>query len=138
MTELMDECLEVLNEAYAFKANSLASYVLSAEPYIGEGEEGLLKVISEISQRDLEMQKFLLEEIEGLEGVPRITPPDPFVSELNYLSISYLKTVIQGDLVKQAHFFEESLERFSAVESVKHVFETLVRVAKQQLAALAG
>ena len=96
-----DEMLRLLQEIFDWKYNSLASYILQAEPYIPHGHEPLVDIIRIAAERDKAITDQTAAVIRNLRGVPHVNPPHQSLAELNFLSIDFLCTRLQAELEKQ-------------------------------------
>jgi|GEM_PF-6187748 len=105
--EERERILAFLEQAFSWKHNSLAAYIVGAEPYVEPGEEETLKAVQSIAAEDQKTAVQIGQAIESLGGVPRIAPYEPSVAELNYLSISYLAEVLLEKLKKELLYYSE-------------------------------
>ncbi len=129
------ELILFLNQAFSRKYNSLADYILSAQPYIKDGQETLLREIQNIAQEDAQARDELAQALEDLNAVPRITAHPHSVSDLAYLSLDYLGTVLAKDLEQQFKEYD-SARQACAEEPGKGYFEGLCGLSRKQLERL--
>ena len=96
-----EEIVAALNQAFALKYSSLAAYIAAAQPYVREQHAAVLSAIEDIAAEDANLRDRTAAVIEALEGIPRAQPYPEYVSELNYLDIIYLQTVLDKHLIEQ-------------------------------------
>jgi bacterioferritin (cytochrome b1) len=136
MTDSRQSILDALNQAFAKKYNSLAQYILDAEPYVEPGGEAALAQIRGIAASDRAMADRLAEVIERLEGIPQVGTYDPLVADLNYLALDYLTGVLAGDLERQVIEYETGLSASRSEPGAQALFETLCGATREQIEKL--
>lgn len=109
----MNDSLEkFLLRILTLHVNSLARYILEAEPFVEAGDEKLRDDIRKIAAEDAAIGAELSKFMESLGLVPRVGPHDQRFGELNYLSLRYLASELKKqltgelDLIKKASEFE--------------------------------
>jgi hypothetical protein len=126
--------IELLNDAFTWKYNSLAAYILAAEPYVPDSEESLRQAIAAIAEEDLRLRDEIAQVLEDLEAVVRIKPYDHMVSDLNYLSLEYLRGVLKEELGRQLAAYEQS--ESESTGQAKEMFAELIQRTRAQAAKL--
>lgn len=130
------QALQVLNQAYAWKHNSLAAYITQAAPFVDSGAESLLTEIQNIAEEDNSFAERLGRTIESFGESPHAPPHDASVSELNYLSIKYLAGHLCAQLEKQLAYLKQSQDlchcKLAAVQAIRD----LIQVTETQLGKL--
>ena len=101
-----EELLRALNHAFSLKYNSLAEYIVSANPHIAPGMEQHLACVKEIAEEDKKQRDEVSGVIEAFSAIPRIQPHSDEVGHLNYLSIDFLASFLSEKLMEQASLFE--------------------------------
>lgn len=102
MSELdVNQAVSVLNRLFVWKYNSLARYIVDARPYVTPGEESSLQIIQHQAACDQGFAEDTALLLERLGAIPRVEPYEEFVSDLNYLSLAYLITILREKLQQQ-------------------------------------
>ena len=134
MTDVTKQtAIALLNAAYNAKANSLAIYILTAEPYIAPGQESLLAFVSNIAKSDTELAEKLCQAITSLGGMAFQTTPDPFFAELNYLSIDYLANLLRTRMQAELQSFEAAASEVSGFLEAEEALSLLCSTTKKLL-----
>ena len=89
---------DILNDVYNLTLNSLATYIVAAEPYVATGQEIILENIQDIAKDNAVLAKEIAGCMRSLDAIPHSSSFNTRMSELNYLSINYLKTVLINEL----------------------------------------
>lgn len=127
--------IKLLQEAFDNKHNSLAQYIIDAEPYIGDEKQIIFDKIKSIAQVDANECVQISELIQAYDSVPKVNPHPHFVSDLNYLSIDYLSKVLCQELTKEKLQYEEAKAKCINIETFK-LFEDLVKQIENALKRL--
>ena len=127
-----------LNVLYTHKHNSLARYILDAEPYVTPREEPLLGVVAEIAREDEEQSIETVRMIESLGGVPQIVELDEDVASLNYLSLSYLVGVLRERLLQQREQYAAMATDPTMPEQVAELMATVADSHREHVERIDG
>ena len=134
MTDISKEtAIELLNDAYNAKANSLATYILTAEPYIAPGQEPFFDFVASIAKSDADIAAKLAQAIASLGGTAIHGTPDPFFAELNYLSIDYLASLLRTRMLSQLQTFETAASDVSGFLEAEEALSLLCSTTKKLL-----
>jgi bacterioferritin (cytochrome b1) len=120
--------LDVLNMAFTHRFHSVADYILNANPYVAESEQAALHQVEAIAQSDREAAERLADVIEGLEGIPQVSPFHHDIATLNYLSIHHLKNVLRESLASQLAAYEQ---RLRVVVQCRPAYEAMLDLCDQ-------
>ncbi|MDR2338413.1 MAG: hypothetical protein LBE20_07245 [Deltaproteobacteria bacterium] len=125
---------DILNEVYNLNKNSLASYIVDAEPYVTNEQELVFKKIQQIAKEQSAFVQEILNCMQDLEVIPHSFSFPSQMSELNYLSMNYLKKVLLQELSveqEQMLLFIEELKKEKLL-SLQHPI-SLLEKAKNML-----
>ena len=136
MSAELAEVVATLNRAYLFRHNSLAAYILKAEPFIAAGQEPLLVQIQEAARVDELVGANLAAAIEALGAAPHLAPPEPVFGEFNYLSIKYLSAILHERLGKEAEALRADLPRVHSCPSAWIAIQDALKATEEQLGRL--
>ena len=131
------ELSDALGQALRFRQNSLAAYILQADPYVPAGQEELLSVVRGIADEDRVLAEKLDARIRE-KGIPLAVqgPPGAWVTELNYLSIQYLVAVLKERLKHHVAVLEGlSCEQLRAC-GLEDTIADAIAVTKNQIERL--
>lgn len=131
-----EQTIDVLNEAFSRRYNSVAQYLLDARPHVTQGEESLLHCIEEIAAADRAQADHLAEIIEALDGIPQVVPYPHEVAELNYLSLAYLREALMGSIRDEIAAYTPRLAAVQSYPPACDALSTLVQTLQQQLTKL--
>jgi len=133
-----EQAIEMLNEAFSRRYNSIAQYLLDARPHVRQGEEPLLHCIKEIAAADRAAADHLAETIEALDGIPQVVPYPHDVAELNYLSLAYLREALMRTLRDEIAAYTPRLAAIQAYPLACDTMCALVQTLQRQLTKLSG
>ena len=122
---------DILNDIYNLTRNSLATYIVAAEPYVPGGQEAVLESIQDIANDNAVLAKEIAACMRSLDIMPYSTSFHTRMSELNYLSIDYLKNVLikeLGEEHKQIEKFISDCKEISGLPKVTPLSQDMVRV----------
>jgi len=122
---------DILNDVYNLTLNSLATYIVAAEPYVPKGQEVILENIQDIANDNAVLAKEIAGCMRSLDVMPYSTSFHTRMSELNYLSIGYLKNVLINELGaehKQIEKFINECKERSGLPNVTPHSQDMVRV----------
>jgi hypothetical protein len=128
-----ERLIDILNRAWNFRHNSLAAYILSAEPYVAGNHARLLERVQGVAIEDARLEGALLEALSELEASPRGVPYEPFVSELNYLGIDYLTRVLREKLQAELTRLQAERQLAAGNKTGEEVLDTVLAATQVQI-----
>lgn len=131
-----EQLLEALNAAFADKFQSMARYILDADPYARPEDAGLLREIGAMADEDQRQADRLAQLIERMEGIPQVGVYDPNVANLNFLALDYLAGVLAGIYEKQLARYEQSRAACAEEPRARAIFEELCDSTRARLERL--
>jgi bacterioferritin (cytochrome b1) len=133
-----ETAIRALNNAFVQRFHSLAQYILDSGIYVTEGDARFLEQLRGIAAYDLTEAGRIAEVIEQLDGIPQVTPYDHGVAELNYLSSSYLRTVLIDALSAQCARYQVDLGLVKECAPAFQAFVDLCQALTRQIAVLSA
>lgn len=130
------QALEVLEQALTWKRNSLAAYILSAQPYVAPGEEALLAKVQQLADEDERLATEVARMIERLGEVPVAGTHEIVVGEYNYLGLGFLAGKLREQLERERQYYERMLREGQFPAGVGAMLGLLKHAAIDQLAVL--
>ena len=130
------ETIEVLNEVFARRYHSVASYILNSSPYVTPEDQELLGRIQAIADYDSESIDKYIDAIESLGGIPYVPPFNHDVAEMNYLALPYLGTILAQKLAEQLAGAEKGLLPASQFPQVYELLLRTCETLRSQIASL--
>ena len=125
---------EMLNRLLSHKVDSLFKYVLESSPYVGDGDEELLRLVARVACSHNEQARELTRAIvDELDAVPDPLGHDIGIADLNYLSLRYLLEMLCD---YQEHCLEETREYLpdlAAFPASAKIVERLIEQDKRDL-----
>lgn len=112
---------DILNDVYNLTLNSLATYIVGAEPYVAKGQETILENIQDIAKDNAVLAKEIAGCMQSLDIMPHSTSFHTRMSELNYLSIDYLKNVLIHELDLERKHIEGFITECKAEDELPNV-----------------
>jgi hypothetical protein len=103
---------DILNEVYNLNKNSLAGYIVGADPHIAGGQELVFDKIQKIAVEQSAFVQEILDCMQHFEIIPHSFSFPSGMCELNYLSISYLRNVLLNELNVERKQMLEFIEQF--------------------------
>ncbi|GAB4325598.1 MAG: hypothetical protein Kow0059_21700 [Candidatus Sumerlaeia bacterium] len=133
-----DGIIKGVNHLLNREANSLAAYVIEAEPFVAPGQSFALKELEQIarqeSERAAELRRLMTQ---VLRTAPAENHFPPSVADLNYLSLPYLLDLLVRDKEQLCQEYEAFLAQMSGLGEWTEVQNTVRSCAVQSTAALA-
>ena len=124
----MNESLEAFfNRLLNARLNSLAAYILAAEPYIEPTDEGLLAAVTKIAQDDKYWAHEMLQLMDSLQLQPRVGTHDAELAELNYLSLRYLSNQLALKLDAEIQTLKEAADLVRGFDKIQELEQLLVQ-----------
>ena len=135
MNTQLPQVVEILNRVFVRKYNSLAAYILQAQPYVSAESQTWLPLIEHIAEQDALARDELAATLQQLNQIPRLEPHPEMVSDLNYISLDYLVKVLAKDL--QAQLLEyQSARQLCGDHPAAGCLEGLIGLTRNQIQRL--
>ncbi len=128
--------LSVLNTAFWHRYCSLADYMLEAGPYVADDDTMLLDEFRSIAAFDADEVPRLAALIEELDGIPHVPPYHHDIAEMNYLSLRYLKTILEKSLARQVAEYERRMPDVSGSPKAFTAMTEIEAALRGQIARL--
>ena len=132
-----EEILNILNRAFADRFHSLAEYILEAGPYIRDEDAALCRAIQRMAEYDRTVAERLADVIEELDGIPQVPAYKHAFTEMNYLSLHFLKNVLREELCKHLAAYERQLPFLDNCAAARNVLYSMCQALRGQIAELA-
>lgn len=128
-----EQLIDILNRAWNFRHNSLAAYILSAEPYVAGNQAQLLERVKAAAVEDSRLEGVLLEALSELQASPHGVPYEAYVSELNYLGIDYLSRVLREKLQSELNRLQAERQQIAGNKTGEEVLDTVLAATQVQI-----
>jgi len=129
--------VDMLNQAFTDRYQSVAQYILESQPYVGPGDAALLENIKAIAEFDRREAERLADLIESHEGIPQCLAPYPHdIAEMNYLALPFLAGVLAGKLEQQANRYQASVSRLRNTPQAADALSALIIALRAHAATL--
>lgn len=132
-----EQAVDILNQAFTDRYQSVAQYILDAQPYVGPEDAALLENIRAIAEFDRREAERLADLIESLEGIPQcLVPYGHDIAEMNYLALPFLAGILAGKLEQQANQYQANLPRLHNMSIAADALSALIMALRAHAASL--
>lgn len=131
-----EEAIAFLQTVFSWKYNSLAAYILAAEPFLQTGDEIWLERIKAAAAADKRAADAAVLLLEKFDAVPHVDPYPEKVAYFNYLALGYLRSVLVEEFQRQERELEKWTPLLESFPEVKSFSTSLLAEVRSYLSTL--